>query len=267
MGGGKTSTPPAAPIKSAEEIAAGQTRAMVESIPRAAELQHQVETSPVYGIEAKTRLAEQTRQNVFPNEQAVRQQLVQNILANLISPTGISPEQQTALTARRGQAQGELEQSMRTRANLGGGLFGGRSSASEARSIGEQFQNFAIEDIDRQERARMNALSAALPVLQLLFPDIGLIQPSFINPVASPESQLSAYTTGRGQDLTYQAQQEANQTALRSALYQSLGGAVGQVGGGGGTGGLSLGGGIAGTVGNTGKTQSQILGYNTAQYR
>lgn len=235
MGGSKQSSPPAAPIKSAEEIAAGQVRAMVNEIPRAAQLQHEVETSPVYGTEAKTRMAEDIRQRVFPQEQQIRSQLVQNILANLISPTGISPEQQTALTARRGQAQGELEQSMRTRANLGGGLYGGRSAGAEARSVGELQQNFAIEDIDRQERARMNALSAALPVLQLLFPEVGLVQPSFINPVSSPESQLSAYTTGRGQDLTYAAQQEANRNALQAALYQSIGSAVGGAAGGYGT--------------------------------
>jgi len=264
MGSKGSSTPPAAPIKSAQEIANENIQAQLGAIRPAAEIKFNVDKDPNIGIQAQTQLAENVRQNVFPNEQAVRQQLVQNILANLISPTGISPEQQTALTARRGQARGELEQSMRTRANLGGGLYGGRSAASEARSVGEQSQNFAIEDIDRQERARMNALSAAMPVLQLLFPDIGLVQPSYINPVASPESQLSAYTTGRGQDLTYAAQQEANQTALRSALYQSLGSAVGQIGGGLATGGLSN---LAGTVGNTGKTQSQILGYSTAQYR
>lgn len=232
MGSKGTSAPPAAPVKSAQEIANETVNAQISAIPRAAELNFQVAQNPQYGIQAQTQLAENVRQNVFPNEQAVRSQLVQNILANLISPTGISPKQQTALTARRGQARGELEQSMRTRANLGGGLYGGRSAAAETRSVGEQGQNFAIEDIDRQERARMNAFSSALPILQLLFPEVGLVQPSYINPVASPESQLSAYTTGRGQDLTYQAQKEANDTALRAALYQSIGSVVGKVAGG-----------------------------------
>ena len=236
MGSKKSSSPPAAPIKSAEEIAAEQVRAQIESIPRAAELNFQVASNPQYGIQAQTQLAENVRQNVFPNEQQVRSQLVQNILANLISPQGISPEQQTALTARRGQARGELEQSMRTRANLGGGLYGGRSAAAEARSVGEQSQNFAIEDIDRQERSRLNAINSALPILQLLFPEVGLVNPSFINPVASPESQLSAYTTGRGQDLTYQAQQEANRNALTAALYQSIGQGIGGAAGGWATG-------------------------------
>lgn len=264
MGGSKSSAPPAAPVKSAEEIAREQVNAQVESIPRAAQLNFDVASNPNYGVQAQTQLAENVRQNVFPNEQAVRSQLVQNILANLISPQGISPDQQSALDSRRGQATSELQRSMRERANLGGGLYGGRSAQSEARSVGELQQNFAIEDIDRQERSRLNAIQSALPVLQLLFPDVGLVNPSFINPVASPEATMSNYTTGRGQDLTYAAQQEANQTALRSALYQSLGSAVGAIGG------AALGGpagAMAGTIGNTGKSQSQILGYNTAQYR
>ena len=230
MGSSKTPTVPSAPVKSAQEIANEQVQAQISAIPQAAALQHQVDTNPTYGIQAKTQLAEDVRQNVFPNEQAVRSQLVQNILASLISPTGITPDQQGALDARRGQATGELQRSMRERANLGGGLYGGRSAQSEARSVGELQQNFAIEDIDRQERARMNALSAAMPVLQLLFPEVGLVQPSYMNPVADPNSQLSAYTTGRGQDLSYISQRQQSQDALRSALYGSLGQAAGAVG-------------------------------------
>lgn len=220
---------PAPPVKSAQEIAAEQVRAQTESIPRAAELQFQVAQNPQYGIEAQTRLAEGVRQNVFPNEQAVRSQLVQNILANLISPTGISPEQQAAKIANQYNARKKLEESMRTRANLGGGLYGGRSAASEAESVGQLERGFAESDIDRDERNRLNALNAAFPVLQLLFPEVGLVQPSYLNPVTSPESQLSAYTTGRGQDLTYQAQMDANRKALQSALYQSIGSAIGGI--------------------------------------
>lgn len=196
--------------------------------PLLAQSNYNIAANPTYGQEAVTRLGEQTRQNVFPHETEVRNQLVQNILKQLISPTGLSPEQQAATDATRGKAQNNLTDALRTRANLGGGLYGGRSAKAEGQAVGDLQNQFATEDINRQDRQQLNNSQLALSILQMLYPNSGIQNPNFISPVASADAQYGGDVSQRGQNMTYQAQQDANQ----SALYQSLFGALGTAAGG-----------------------------------
>lgn len=235
-GGGrsKESAPPApAPLPSAEEQANAQMQALLRNIPEAARLDYQVKASPEYGIIPQTRLQEQARQEIFPEEQKVRAQLVQNVLSQLISPTGITLEQQTAMDRLRGNAVNQFQQQQRLRSNLGGGLYGGRTQAAEERGVGDLLAGFTTEDINRQEQSRLNSINAALPVLQMLFPELGLQTPQFINPVASPESYQQSLVSQRGQDVSVRGQdiqqQMAQQQAraqLQSSLFQALGSAA-----------------------------------------
>lgn len=225
MGSGKKSETPAvaSPTQQSDDILAGR----VKNDPQAAALQFKILTDPVSGIKPFTQYQESVRQEVFPQEQAVRSQLAKNILDQLMSPTGITPDQQTAITERRNLAQGNLVTALRDRANLGGTLYGGRSALDEGRQVGELQNQFAEEDIGREERSRLNAIQGAIPFLQLLFPDVNIGAPQFNSPVQDPNTYASALTTQRGQDISYQSQQDASKNALYSALFQGLGTSVG----------------------------------------
>jgi len=227
-GGGDDPAPPAAqPVPTAEEIARQQVDAAISQRPRAAQAEFDILTNPQFGLGATTAEFQRVRKEQFPQESAVQSQLLQNVLANLISPTGISPEQQQAVDQRRGLAQTELQGALRNRANLGGGLFGGRSARTEERAVSDLQARFSEEDINRQETARLNALQSALPALQILFPELGLQAPQFINPVPSAGSSLQAQVTGRGQDISLQQSELARQSALQSSLFGALGTAAG----------------------------------------
>lgn len=228
MGKKNSEAPKPEPIDPVAQARAN-VQAQVEAIPQAAQLQYNVLQNPEYGLLPTTQLSEDVRKQVFPNEQAVREQLVQNVLGQLSSPTGLTSEQEAAVTSRRDQAQKELQDALRTRANLGGGLFGGRSQLTEQRAVQDLQNQFVEEDIARQERNRLNNAQLALAISQILFPNVGLQQPQFINPVVDPSTQFSGAVTQEGQRVAAQTAQDQTNAALQSALYQSLGQAGGSL--------------------------------------
>lgn len=224
MGSKGSSTPsPVTPQQSAQDVLDAQ----LNTLPRAAQLMYNIQANPEYGLEANTRLQENARRNIYGLETQAKDQALNNLLQNLISPTGISPEQQAALDSRRALAQDQLVKSMRERANLGGGLYGGNSIQNESRAVGELQSGFAESDIAREERARLNALQGLVPYLQMLYPQANISPANFISPVASGDNALNSAINQRGQDMSYAAQQEANQNALYSSLFQGLGSAAG----------------------------------------
>lgn len=235
MGSTKIDAPAApAPLPSPAEQAAQINQAKLQYDPQQAKLAYQIATDPATGIKPFTQYQENVRQEVFPQEQAVRGQLAQNIYQNLASPTGITSDQQAAIDARRQLAQNELVKSLRNRANLGGNLYGGNAIEDEGRQVAQLQNQFAEEDITRQERAKLNAIQGAIPFLQLLFPDVNLSAPQFQSAVQSPDTLASSLISQRGQDMNYNtAQQNASAQALASnnalygALFQGLGTAAG----------------------------------------
>jgi hypothetical protein len=222
--GGKNSDEPAA-APTPYETASQTAQAQLEYDPQIANMMYQISANPQYGMQANTALEEQTRQNVFPQETAVRDQMLQNILANLISPTGISPEQQGAITARRGTAQDNLVQSMRERANLGGGLFGGRAANAEQLAVGDLQNQFAEEDINRETTARLNALQSALPALQILFPGVNIGSTNYQSSVPSADTAYSGQMGYANNQAQIQAQENQQNNSLYSSLFQNLGNA------------------------------------------
>lgn len=229
MGSKKSSSP--APV-SAQQTAEDQLRAQIATLPGAAQTYYNIESNPDYGAKARTQLYESIRQELYPEETNVRNQLVQNVLSSLTSPTGITPEQQAAITARRQDAQNELIKAIRERANLGGKLYGGQSMTREAKAVADLQNQFAEQDINREYTARLNAIQSAMPLLQLLYPDMQLMNPQFINPVASGDTVYSGAVSQANTNAQLQAQQQANQNALYSALFSALGKAAGGLAGG-----------------------------------
>jgi len=234
-GGGKSSPAPAPekidPVKQAQ----AQLQAQINTMPGAAKVQYDILANPEYGLGATTQLQEDVRKQVFPGEQGVREQMLGNILQQLISPQGITPQQQEAQQAIRGESVSDLQRAIQTSANVGGTLYGGRRQAREDTAVGDLLNQFAVQDIDRDRIARLNAIQSALPALQMLFPGSQITQPQYVNPVVSPNQQYSGAVSQSNTAASLAAQQQManqqSQSALYSSLFQGLGTAVGGVGG------------------------------------
>lgn len=222
--------PPPPPPPDPVDVAKRTEEARQELDPQSAKREFDILTSPEFGLGPRTRFLEQTRAELFPLEQAVREQLARNITANLSTATGLTPEQDAAIAARRGDAQNELVRAMRERANLGGGLFGGRSQLAEQRALQDLQNQFVEEDIARQERARLNAIQSAIPLLQVLFPEVALNPPIFESSVPSSTNALNAALAARGQDVSnlasfrdFTGQQIASRNQMLGDLFKSVG--------------------------------------------
>jgi hypothetical protein len=92
----------------------------------------------------------------------------------LLSPTGLAPEQQAAQDAIRQRAFQQSEKGIRESANLGGTLFGGQRQLREDRSRNELAQGFATQDIGLQDQRRQQAVQQLQTLLQLTFPQVQL---------------------------------------------------------------------------------------------
>ena len=121
-------------------------------------------------------------------------QMEQQASQRLQSPLGYSPQEQAALDAIRGRQREQLTEDIRTRANLGGGLFGGRAAGREEQAQTELGQSFAQQDMARmlagqqqawgqaaqvpglQQGQSRDALAYATPIAQILYPQINAPQ-------------------------------------------------------------------------------------------
>jgi hypothetical protein len=126
------------------------------------------------GMQDYTQLGYNTRANVFQQEEAVKNALLQNLLNAYQNPNAVPDYIQSGLNQVRQNAQDRLVESMRNRSNLGGGLYGGRSAASEARSVSDLNAGFAEQDYNQMLQNRQLQLQATLSALSQLYPQLGL---------------------------------------------------------------------------------------------
>lgn len=217
---GKKAPEPQAP--NAGQQAQDITQARIATDPQLAQNAFNILSNPQYGAGPTTQLLENIRQQVFPQQSQVSGQMAGNVLGQLQSPTGITPEQQQAITARRDMAQGELVRALRNRSNLGGGLYGGISMDEEGRQVGNLQNQFAEQDINREMMARQQAIQNAIPIMQMLYGQ-QIQSPQFQSATQSPDQ----YASGMSQYQNQLAQQGANQSQLYSALLGGLGTAAG----------------------------------------
>lgn len=218
-------------LPSAGQTASEIAQASLQYDPLMAQNAYNIATNPNYGAQPFTQALEDVRSNVFTQESAIRDQLLQNILGSLQSPTGVSQQQQGSIDASRQDARGNLQEALRNRANLGGNLYGGRSAAAEGRDMGNLENMFAQEDISRDERSRLNAIQSALPALSILFPDLQITQPQFQSAVPSANSVYGAQSGAISQQNAFANQAALQNAQNRSGLQQALFGALGNAAG------------------------------------
>jgi hypothetical protein len=136
---------------------------------------------------------QQLQQQLYPYQSQIVEQGAQNALQRLQNPDYMTPEEQAALNAQRQQQMDALQQSMRERANLGGGLYGGRAAGAEARSMTDLMQGFETQDYMRRMQAGQAAQQALTPYMQILYPQVGTQQPQ-ISPYQYQSAVPSADT-------------------------------------------------------------------------
>lgn len=168
------------------------------------------------------------RQQVMPEQQRLIDVMTQQAIERMESPYAYTPEEQEAITGIRGRAEEELTRAMRTRANIGGGLFGGRAAGMEERAISEMQQAFAGEDIGRRLQAGQYAQQAALPIAQIMYPQMqypGMPPTQQVPQVSAVPSADQLYAAmAQAQQPQYFAQQ--GQPSPMWELAGSLGGAA-----------------------------------------
>ncbi len=121
---------------------------------------------------------QQTQQQLYPYQSQIVEQGAQQALSRLQNPDYMTPQEQAALTGQRTQETEALMKAMRERANLGGGLYGGRAAGAEAKSVSDLMQQYEIQDYQRRMGAGQAAQQALIPYMQILYPQVGTQQPS-----------------------------------------------------------------------------------------
>ena len=261
-GGGGGSAPTPAPIKTQQEIASDTMAAKSKYDPQAAALEFGIQQEYMPQMAG---LAAQSREIGLPGGAELGQNLMDVTLQQLINPTGITAGEQQVQGDIRNRELDRFSQQERTRANLGGGLYGGRSAAAEGRGLGELTQQFEAQDYNRVRQQQQFAQQMALQQMsQYLGVPVQTLQ--YMSPTASPESATSANTqaTIASNNLiqqNYQAQQ-AQKAALQSSLFSALGTAAGAVAGGpmGAALGSKLGGLVGGGGGGGGVQEDFVFG-------
>lgn len=174
-------------------------------------------------------LQEAMRAQYSPQQMAITQQQAGIAQQRLASPFGYTPGEEEALGGIRERQRRQLQEQIRTRAQLGGGLYGGRAQAREETALTELEQAFATEDIGRRLTGADIAMRWAMPSIQQLYPQTTYPgAPAVQQPVTSPVTP--------GADTLYQAMFQAGQPELYATqspdYLGSLMGMTGMLGGG-----------------------------------
>jgi hypothetical protein len=125
------------------------------------------------------RSQQQLQQELYPQQSRILEAGAGRALERLDSPFGYTPEEQQALDAIRQRQREQTTRNIRESANLGGGLYGGRRELREDRAMTELEQAFGAEDINRRLQGGYQAQQAAIPYMQILYPQVGTQQPQF----------------------------------------------------------------------------------------
>ena len=119
-----------------------------------------------------------TQKQLYPYQSQIVEQGAQSALSRLQNPDYMTPQEQAALTGQRTEEVTALQRAMRERANLGGGLYGGRAAGAEVKSVSDLLQQFETQDYQRRMQAGQAAQQALTPYMQILYPQVGTAQPN-----------------------------------------------------------------------------------------
>ena len=192
IGGGSSPSiqqAPTTPAPSASQSAADIAEARLKYDPQQAQQQFELQQkympqqAALYQSLYNQYYPEMARQQqslqkeLYPYQSQIVEQGAQTALSRLQNPDYMTPQEQAALNAQRTQETTGLMQAMRERANLGGGLYGGRAAGAEAKSIQDLMGQYETQDYQRRMGAGQAAQQALNPYMQILYPQVGTQQP------------------------------------------------------------------------------------------
>jgi len=165
------------------------------------------------------------QQQMYPQQTQLTEALSGQALQRLQSPYGYSTSEQQALDAMRQRQQADLQKQLRERANLSGGLYGGRAQATEQKGLTELGQAFTEQDINRYLQAGQQALQYTTPVLQMQYPQVSQPQmPQYWQGVTpSSDAIYNAMYGASRRDYAVQPYQAAQQSPLWGMAGQAIG--------------------------------------------
>jgi hypothetical protein len=138
-------------------------------------------------------------EQLAPTQTANIETLAQQTGQRLASPYSLTPEQLQAQNTIRNREQDRLLQGIRSSANIGGTLYGGRREQRETEAASELANQYAMSDIQLQNQNRAQTLQELIASGQVFFPQIQQPQaPNYGQGVTpSADALLSAYTQGQ----------------------------------------------------------------------
>ena len=110
----------------------------------------------------------ETGKELYPEQYALYQAFMPQLLQQLQQPEYMTPQEQAAQQATRGRQTERLQEAMRTRANLGGGLYGGRAAGQEERAVSELGQAYAGQDVAQRMQRQQMLYGAISPYAQAI---------------------------------------------------------------------------------------------------
>ena len=174
------------------------------------------------------------QQQMYPQQSKLIEAMATQGLERLNSPYGYSTGEQTALDSMRAKQQSDLQKQFRERANLSGGLYGGRTQAMEQEGMTQLGQSFTDQDIQRYLQAGQTALQYVNPLLQIQYPQVSPAQtPNYYQSTTpSADAIYNAMYQGSRQDYAVQPYQAATASPLWGLAGQLGGAAIGGATGG-----------------------------------
>ena len=166
------------------------------------------------------------REQQLPGGGALNQALIDQSMNQLMSPTGMTAEQQFAQDSIRNREISRAQEAMQNTQNLGGTLYGGRSGAARSDDITRMTQGYEMEDYARQIQQQQASQQLAMAIMGQYMGQ-SIPQLNYQSAVVDPNQQYSSDTSQRGQDIEMQMQADANKSALMSSLFQAVGSAAG----------------------------------------
>lgn len=180
------------------------------------EYQNQAQYAPLYKA---------LQEQLNPGQTQVLPALTQQALQMLNNPYGYSESQQASVDNMRLKQQQDLSKQLRERANLGGGLYGGRTQKSEQEAQIDLSNAFAEQDINRQLQAARQALAYATPALQTMYGNVQAAQvPNYTQSVTPSADQIYQSLYSSSQPNYYI---QPGQAATASPLWSAFGSAAG----------------------------------------
>jgi hypothetical protein len=119
-----------------------------------------------------------TQQQLYPIQSGIMESGAQDIASRLANPNYMTAGEQQAQTASRDKSVSNLQKAMRERANLGGGLYGGRAAGAETQSVSDLLNQFQMQDYTNRMQAAAQTQSDLTKYLQILYPQVGTQQPN-----------------------------------------------------------------------------------------